>query len=65
MGRFVVFEFWSDGSFNISVEEGDTEEIEMLHEHNQNAVFLVDLAEFLKKLKEIDIIKHMHEEHIL
>lgn len=64
MGKYAVFVFWEDGSFDLHIEKGKENEIIDKYEHNQNGVFTVELTEFLKKLKENDIIKYMHEEHI-
>jgi hypothetical protein len=65
MQKWVVLCFWSYGDFDINIEEGKPEEIQEHYDHNQNVVFVESLSDFLKKLKEIDIIKYMHEEHIL
>ena len=66
MNRFVVLEVWSDGTWDLKIVEGkNMEEVYEEHEHNQNSVEVFELSEFLEKLKEIDIMKYMHEEHIL
>ncbi|RLJ07809.1 MAG: hypothetical protein DRP16_02765 [Candidatus Aenigmatarchaeota archaeon] len=66
MPKFVVLEIWSDGSWDLEITEGrNAEEVYEEHEHNQNSVEVFELSEFLEKLKEIDIIKYMHEEHVL
>ena len=66
MPKFVVLEIWSDGSWDLKITEGrNAEEVYEEHEHNQNYVVVFELSEFLAKLVDIDIIKYMHEEHVL
>ena len=54
MGKFVVLEIWSDGSWDLEIAEGrNAEEVYEEHEHNQNYVAVFELSEFLAKLVNI------------
>jgi len=66
MPKFAVLILWSDGEWELKIDEGrNAEEVHDYYEHNQNYVIVFRLSEFLKKLVDADVIRHMHEEHVL